>query len=315
MIVEITGQTGDVCVGEKIRLGIRYTYRWGHLKSVKWTIPGTIVKNYEDGNTTATVTKITDGDKTQRNIDFYWVDSADGRTVQAECVFTSLFKDVKKTVSATFNVKAPTLNKFDSNIDDVRLLPNGVELGNSSVNPHVQGIKWDWKITVPAISDAEVKDVQTVITKRKVSGYGQSAVFAFPGTKAFPDHLQLDTTNPYCLVSDFFMGSNKGFPKAVSAGSSYTCQYAGDSPNQEGGEEITIHDSFEYYIMYKPTKVNAIWVPVAVASWFWKANAKKISGSWTLVSKGKPPNNPQGATTTKFPEYKSNAGNNVYEQE
>ena len=49
MPTELTGQTVTISVGEINDLIVKYRTRWGVLKSVSWTIPGRIVKNYRDG--------------------------------------------------------------------------------------------------------------------------------------------------------------------------------------------------------------------------------------------------------------------------
>jgi hypothetical protein len=273
MAVEITGHTAEVAVGQKIRLGVKYTKEWGILKSVEWVIPGVIVKDYTWNQNKAEVKEIKAADKKKFTIEFYWVDGADGRKVEAKCVFTSTGKDINKTISATFDVKAPKLDKFDAATDVVGLKPSGsptyLRFGISKA-----GIKWNWKVTVPGTVDGYLKDVQTIktITKQTRSD-GKKQVWTISGTKVPPTHVQLDTDNPYSLPGDFH--ATKGFPKKVSAGASYRDDYSLDSPgNPLAGKRQFVHDKFKYYIMYKPDEPDAIWVPVAKAEWHWKGEAK-----------------------------------------
>jgi len=321
MAVEITGQKAEVSVGEKITLGVKYTKEWGILKSVEWTIPGKIVKDYKDNQTSGKVTEIKEADKKSTKkftIDFYWVDGGDGRVVEAKCVFTSAGKDTNKTISATFDVKAPKLDndKFNATTDVVDLVPpaapSSLKFGVTKA-----GIKWDWKVTLPSTVDGYVKDVQTIktITKQTTTG-GTKQVWTISGTKVPPADMQLDTSNPYRLPGDF--GAPHGFPKKLSAGITYSDNYSVDSPRTPlaGAKRVFTHDQFKYYIMYKPDKPNAIWVPIAKAEWYWKGEAAfgTGTGKWKLVSKGGGITS-SGASTKEFPKYDSNVKYNKWENE
>jgi hypothetical protein len=324
--IEIVDETGNPIttkqtkrVGEKIVLVVRIKSGSCGIGDVLWTLPGAIVKDYQDNSTTAKVTLMDPADKTKTSIAFYWVDGADGRNVSVSCVCTGSGANTNKSTTATFDVKAPTLDKFDSvtatvQFDDAAA-PAWVRFGVTTGGIiTTSGIKWNWKVTVPTGVDGFLKDVQTIqdITKRTASGKKQ--VWTFAGTKVPPTHVQLDTTNPYSMPGDFH--ATKGFPQKVTAGTSYTDDYTSDSPGTPlaGTTAKSVHDTFRYFIMYKPDTVDAIWVPVAVADWSWEAEATSAAGAWTLVAKNSS-TNPSGSVTTTFPEYKSNVSTNVWQDE
>jgi hypothetical protein len=315
MAVEITGGKKEKTVGEKIELKVNYTKEWGVLKSVEWTIPGTVVRNYTDNATKAEVTQLPDADKKKLTpLVFYWVDGADGRKVEAKCVFTSAGKDTDKTLSATFDVKAPAASPFSGTVDTVGLdpaaAPTYLKFGIAK-----EGIKWDWKITVPSTHDGWVKDVQTVQVKRKrTTAAGKKQVWTIPGTKVPPPSDQLDTDNPYSLAGDY--PPCPGFPQKVSAGGSFSDKSTFDSPATPlpGMKAKSLDDTFQYFLMYKPDTPDAIWVPIAKAGWHCKGSATvDAAGTWTISGAGT--GGGAGAATTDFPLFTSNAKLNTWEDE
>lgn len=315
MTVEITGQSGTVSVGEKMSQKVTFSKEWGVLKSVEWTIPGQIVKGYTDSQTKAKVTKIEESDKKKNPIHFHWVDGGNGRKVEAKCVFTSKGTDKNKTVSATFDVKAPTLDKFNATTDLVGLDPTSSPT-KLRFGINKEGIKWDWKITVPSISDGYVKDVQTVrVVRKRTTTAAKKQVWTISGTKVPPPE-QLDTDNPYSLPGEY--PPCPGFPKKVTAGNSFSDNSTFDSPGTPlaGTKMKSFDDKFKYYIMYKPDKTDAIWVPVGKSEWYCKGKAtlNDSTGKWSLSSQGGGISS-AGVKTTGFPQYTSNAKYNVWQDE
>lgn len=313
--IEIVDETGTVIsgtkqtkrVGEKIQITVRG--KGGCAPSgISWTIPGTVVKDYQDNATTATVTPLPASDKTNATIKFYWVDGADGRSVSMSCTCAGAGT---KTASVTYDVKAPTLDKFTSVTDSVGFdsaaHPTRLQFGLGGK----VGIKWDWKVTVPAGVDGWVKDVQTINTDTRRTSGGTKQVWTLPGSKV-PPATQLDTANPYTQTDIFPIG----FPIKVTAGASYADTDTSDSPATPlgGTTRKVISDTFRYRIMYKPDTPDAIWVPVAVADWFWKGTATMAGGTWTLSGADNPAN-PSGSATTSFPEYTSNLTSNGWQNE
>lgn len=318
----ISGKTTNKVVGQKIQLKVQSKPAGKTITEVKWNIPGTIVKNYTSGDPTAKVAKIEQSDKEKINLDFYWVDGADNRSVTVTCKIDGVLKNAE----AKFNVKAPKLDKFDPVTDSVHLSPTGTNpnyftFGEFDALSQVVkiGIKYNWKVTVPSLIDGYVKDVQIIntITKMTTTG-GTKKVYTISGKKTPPNKWQLDTTNPYTTTSD---SPTDGFPKKVTKGTSHTNTFSQDSP----GTPLTTYkyamtnDQFKYYIMYKPDESDAIWVPIAKVDWMWKGKAEYDSGTskWVLKDKdGKVTSSGgKGQITTEFPKYDTNVKNNKLENE
>lgn len=314
MALEITGDSGEVTVGQKIKLGVKFTKSWGALESVEWTIPGVFVKGYNgDGKMTAKKTDVPPADLKKPTIEFYWVDGGDGRKVTAKCKFRyAAGKTTEKEVTATFDVKAPTMDKFAAVTDRVRLRPappaatQRISFGDPAIR---HGIKWDWKITVPDTHDGYIKDVQTIkIDNVALTTAGKRMVRAVPGTtKTSPDY-HLDTENPYTLAGDY--PPSPGFPYKVTKGGSFAETNTIDTPSNPVADKtyLKIDRDFRYYVMYKPDTPDAIWVPVAKAEWncHGEANLDPKTGKWSLTGTSGGITS-AGAATTEFPEFTSNS--------
>lgn len=303
-------------VGERIALTVRTRTPGCSISNVKWDISGAIVKNYIDGATSAVVTNIADADRKSITITFYWVDGADGRTAKVDCVCTNCGGAKTKSASVTFDVKAPTLAHLKATTSTVGFdnlaAPSYVQFGLPASG--TSGIKWDWKVTVPATVDGWLKDVQVINTTTKQTASGKKQVWTIAGKKVPPGVEQLDTTNPYSMPGDFH--ATKGFPQKVAKGADYIDDYTSDSPRSplSGTTAASVSDGFSYYVMYKPDLPRSIWVPVGVAGWYWRFSALLGSSGWTL-SGASNAINPTGAATTSFPTYSSNVSSNVWQDE
>ena len=118
----------------------------------------------------------------------------------------------------------------------------------------------------------------------------------------------LDTDNPYSLPGDY--PPCPGFPTAVTAGGSFSDTSTFDSPSNPlaGFTHVTIDRWFRYYLMYKPDKPDAIWVPVGKAEWkcVGTADLNAATGTWSLTGASSGITAP-GVVTTEFPTYTSNS--------
>lgn len=301
-----------VAVGQRIILKVRPKDSSCSLLKFSWTIPGTRVKGYTDGSTSAKVSLLEVSDTLRSNVSFHWVDGATSRTVKVkcECVCGSTTSTVSASVD--FEVQAPTLDRLKSTTGAIKIdttkSPSWVRYRFNL------GIAWDWKITVPKACGGEVKDVQIINAIREYeTTSGDKYVFTIKGMNKAPGQFQLDTTNPYITPADVPKG---GFPQKVGAGKSYECNYGNDSPGQvlpPSQRAVTIHDIFRYFVMYKPDTGNAIWVPVGALDWFWKATVKLEKTGWTIVS-SENNKNPSGSKTTEFPLYSSNVAHNAFQK-
>jgi len=318
MAIEITGQKATVTVGERVDLGVKFSKEWGILKTVEWNIPGKIVKNYVDGQTTAKVTQILPADKTKFAISFYWVDGQDSRTVEAKCVFTVDGKDTDKTVSATFDVKRPKLDKLESVTDVVGLDPAAAPTQLRFGLAGKKGIRWVWKISANGAIAGEVKDIQLIKADyRQTTAGGVKRVWAFHGKNTPPGVWQLDNENPY--GSKAYLGAARGGPWPLAAGGDVSDTGISDNPGNPLGtnQRVSIDLQFQYYLLFRPKvqKGSAIWIPLGMLPWWCKGTAIFTTGPAGLI--GVNPigvhgwiasgvansSNPSGAETFDFPEY------------
>jgi hypothetical protein len=313
MALEITGANQDVMVGELIKLGINFTKEtWGNLETVKWTIPGRIVKDYKDGQREAHLTELQPAEFEQQNLSYYWVDEGEGRTVKADCVFRTMSgKEMKLTLNANFNVKRPEC-EFTARYGKVFIgnayVPEprfGLNYGTNEYNP---GIEWKVKVTTPGIGAGWIKDVQVITSERvTVRDPGnERRVVSTRGKK------ELDTQNPY---TPHVRHPEPPIARGI-AESGYTGEIGGgatvgfeshDFPGNrlvDAVTEVTIDDEFELWVMYRPKKDGSIWVPLKRIKWRWGANATKQGGRWpgnpVIAKQG---GDAAGADTTDFPLY------------
>jgi hypothetical protein len=280
--------------------------------SPEWSIPGVIVKDYEEvrknvGNeqpiVATRVIPITDADRHSFKIEFHWVDGGDGRIVRFSCESSHGTQTSTASVSATFNVKAPTVEKFSSSTGQVGIEKDrrGKELILFGIN-NKPGILWTWRVTLPAGIGGGIKDVQTVRQMRKRTNNGKKQVFTIRGTKIPPPSDQLDDKNPYTE------GDGQHAPGGLVQ-SDPRSRDSPTSPIEPGDTEKSAHDTFKYYVMYRSDEPDAIWVPVGVMDWYWSYVATLQGSTWTLGSQAHSPDQDGHATTT-FPEYDSNASAN-----
>lgn len=313
MTIEITGQQATVSVGEKIKLGVKFNVGWGILESVEWKIPGTIVKNYVDGQTSAKVTKTEEADKKKFTIEFYWVDGGDGRTVEAACVFRTMAgTETKKTVSAKFDVKRPKLDKFTSVTDRVGLTPTTGSPTHLKFGVSKAGIEWKWKIDSNGAAQGKIKDIQLILSNRRetivdpsgVNPLGINRVETLPGRKTPSGIWMLDSENPYGSAGHW---RAIGGPWPLLSGGSASDTGVFDSPGMglsSNRKRVSFDDQFVYFIMYQSDKLDSIWVPIGKLPWSCKGTATKGLTSWS-VTVGSTGNSiaPSGSETLDFPEW------------
>ncbi len=93
--------------------------------------------------------------------------------------------------------------------------------------------------------------------------------------------------------------------------------YATDAPYHEpvdGDDWVTVEDSAEMWLMFKPEGEHAEWVPLRKVSWWWQGDARKEDGEWHLEW-GDNSDNPQSDETTQHPEWDLNVINLDWERD
>ena len=314
------------------------------LKSVTWHIPGKVVKSYASKHSTTRVVPLSQNDKSKPRISFYWVDSGGPRKVQANCVvFSPAHKaDITFTLFATFNVQAPKLNhlreyrkaqdrgktRIGSNRAGVagqRFLEFTGKIrkrAKTGVRRH-SGIEWDWKVTLPPGHDGKIKDLQTIYGIReltvRLAGDTTKTVRSVWKVKdkpliSIPEH---GPPQGYSVVDSTPIEDpgeprySSEFPIDVKGGESTREITGHDSPDQllnpDLGVRHFVHETFKYYVLFRPNREGAIWVPVGRAEWFWRGEAVREKNTWQLRGAAGGILSP-GAPTTEFPQYDDHAG-------
>jgi hypothetical protein len=323
----------EVAVGTRIVLdpfpGLTVT-------DVVWTIPGTVVKTYWGDRKGSQLKALTAADRTKQAIAFHWVDAGDGRDVFCAARFGPYHMPLLK--SFRFDVKAPRLDRFDAETSAPRIVKERgltglrfqgmrkktIRVGGTSrtIEEKVAGIRWDWQVTLPARHGGFLKDLQLVRQGRRKrqllserSSTTRTLVLKHP-RKAPADQLDQPFTDAGSDATYSAKGSYPPaeFPLKLAAGATFNDDSTFDRPHtalEKLDVEVIVDEPFKYFILYKPDTVNAIWVPIAKAEWFWKATAKRSGSAWKLVSKSGGVS-ARGAVTTEFPLYDSNVNENEW---
>jgi hypothetical protein len=319
--------TRVVAVGERVVLDLNDIEFAQDAGNIKWTIPGTVVRGYDGTVNDAKLFKLTEADLQRPKITFFWVDAADGRKVVAK--FRLKGSGLGQAVF-DFDVKGPTVSDFTGTTGVARIEKShgltAVTFGRPRVAP---GVKWSWTITMPPTHAGHIKDVQTVVNDRskimllKAGGRDtRKLVWRHPSKK--DRHVQLDGTDQGQAA---YTGGL--FEPTIEAGAPFTNKGTEDSPHGDLAslaKTVSVNDQFTYYIMFKPVlpkdpvrgkdrpDSDAIWVPVAKATWFWKATATRRDNTWKL-SQPKPKMEPSiTMVTVDFPMYETNAEENEWQE-
>lgn len=307
----------EVVVGQRVVLDLANTSFAGKVASVQWEVPGRAVRGYDGNAHNAKLFELTDADKRSPRISFFWVDGENNRTVRARIRTSSGSEEI---FSATFSVKRPVVGTFSATVGVTRkerragLL--GMRLGKLVEAP---GVKWNWKVTLPAGHAGSVKDVQTLLQDRTQelrlapgAATTRTLIRRHPRQPQTP-HLQLDGHD----------GNQAGYTPglasvSIAAGDSFINNGSSDSPHTNLpslGKVVTVNDQFSYFILFKPATAqaqDAIWVPLAKALWAWKATARNHGGRWTVSAPKMTP--AIHKSTLDFPRYETNADENEWQE-
>jgi hypothetical protein len=320
--------TREVAVGQRVELDLTKTAFAAKLDKVRWMIPGRVVRGYDGTVRDAKLFELTNADLERPKISFFWVDAADGRTVRASIRTQS---GANEEFVAVFNVKGPRMNHFtgETNITlmEKRAGLTEMRLGKLIVAP---GIKWNWKITMPPSHAGYIKDVQTVLADRS------QIQFLKPGGKETRKLVwrHPSKTNPHVQLdghADNQAAYTTGlYEEKREAGKSFLNEGTSDSPHTtllSLATTVSVDDHFTYFIMFKPATdkaQDAIWVPVAKATWFWKvtaeaewfrnARAKQRDKKWKLHQPKQKMKPSISMVTVDFPMYETNVEENQWQE-
>jgi hypothetical protein len=278
----ITGTTTNVIVGQQINLSVQLLPSGTTASSIQWTVPGTRVQDYVASSSTGTVTSLSS--LTSSSISYAWVDGADGRQVTLAVTISG----TPFTKTATFNVKRPTASITTSTGSVVVGTGWGDTELSFGVDPSHHGIDFSRSITIPSGFSGSTEWIQlaTPLRRRQLNS----------GTWERWEGSGLDTQYPYPELST-----------GVTA----------DSPGEHMTSDLlqdTADDSFEMWLMFKPTGTGSIWVPLRKVSWSWSGAASRSGSTWTLNSSSHS-TNPSDADSTTHPTWTRNTTSNSWQTE
>jgi hypothetical protein len=279
----------NVIVGQKINLTA--TVANGTPTNPQWTVPGTRIANYavtytnETSATSAVVTQLTSQDLAQSSMAFYWVDgSSEVRNVQYSIQIgsktysaTSKFNVVKPTGTVTRQIfSAPNLSSFRGDF--------GLWFGKTDPPPELPGIAFTRSITIPTGFSGDLQWVQTWNKLRRIK---------WSNVWRRSQGSGLDSRYPY--ETDANSNDSPGVPF------------------QSNYQAVSIDESFDMFLMFKPSGETSIWVPLKKIAWGWSAQADFVT-SWSLTGTSSTFADPP-ADSTVHPQWSQNAGELGYSPE
>jgi hypothetical protein len=280
---KITDTTTNVIVGQQISLSAAVNPPIT-IQSPQWTIPGTRIGNYvvtytnPTSATSGVVTQLTTANLSQSSITFYWVDGGENREVKYS--FTSGGKSYSG--KATFNVKRPTVEVTTVTGTVVVAQPFG-QLELVYGNVFIPGIKFTRaNLSIPMGFSGDTYWVQVAnVTRTRRRNDGTDDIFTGSG---------LDNRFSYS-VND---------PNATQTNDSPGLALTSDYTN------ASVTDSYQMWLMFKPSSTGSIYVPLRKVDWSWSGTATRSGSQWTLTNSSNT-QNPASADSTTHPTWTTNA--------
>ena len=271
--VDITNTSHDEVVGRKINLSVEVFPEDLNVKNIHWTIPGVRVKNYTYTNLKSTLTKLAPRDLRNSSISYYWVSGGNGQKV--ECTVDINGRTYKG--EAKFNIKRPT-----------------------AIMASMTG-----KVSINKIKGILLLSYETPITHGFYIIANAFYPIGFTGSFQFVQIADKWLHRIRLNNGDWYRHSGTKLFDTVASYPQYD-----DSPAMEllsTFDKAEVSDSFESYLMFKPSGKDSIWVPLVVIknlSWSGKATRKSVD-IWSLDHCNNN-HNPRCSYTTNFPEWNGN---------
>lgn len=269
----ITNSTRDVIVGQQINLTAEVRSGRTATTNPQWAVLGNRIANYTASSDAGTVTPL-EG-LTDTALSFYWVDEGDNRQV----TYSVTARNRSYSGRATFNVKRPTVDVTTSTgTVTVRTLSFSERIYELTYG--TPGIRFTrTNLTIPSGFTGDTVWVQLVNASRVRR--------RSDGTNDVSEGTGLDSRFPYSSSDP------NAIETADSPGLRLTLEY----------DYATVNDSFQTWLMFKPSGTNSIYVPLRRVNWSWAGAAERPGTlNWTLVP-GSASNtqNPPDADSTTHP--------------
>lgn len=335
----LSAQENAVIVGQQMNLTCQLSMtnavlNNSMLTNFQWTIPGDAISNYVVAADASSAFVATNFPTTNSNIQFYWVDGANGRAVQCSATIDG----ATITGQAVFNVIRPApqffapvvgaiavdtnYHNFDYSISDGSIVDNGLKGGTWL---HF-GVVSSWSNVGIAFAFSNAPIVSSSST-----AYGRYFLVQIVNTSDIKENV-VNTTNlsgvertSHGLDSEYPF-QKKGdlwHPEGMSL-SDRTNDMWFDAP-AEGLDAtmawLTRTDSFTLYLMFidgypdysDSTYAKNIPIPMYSVTWSWSGTVvtNGTFGSFILSSPSLP--SPVISTTTTYPTWNLNVTNFIYQ--
>ena len=308
----VDNKTQNVSVGEYIPLTTDYG---PSDMTLKWNVPGSIIKTYYPNNQTATVTPVTPADLTQPNLIYYWMDTDGGSTTEENVTLTGTLPKGPQppSESTKFNVYRP-VPTFTTRYPGAITLTNDVLHDGPNDGLDDTGIEFDYSVASSKFGgNASLKTVQivdraTVTTKQFNLSTGNTFTFDFTLPSANLPGPLLDTEFPY--------------PQDSLGQASDSPDYSVNPPPIGTGfgvgvwqtQNVIISETFTRDLLFIPDVPNftaADYAPLSQVSWGWSAEADANTPGntgFTLANSAKlPASPPDGTDLSTLPIWNNNA--------
>jgi hypothetical protein len=284
--MDITNQQISVMVGEQISLAGSVlnlpTPNGATISSQSWTVQGNRVGGYTVTGGTGAFGLVTPfADSQTSNITFYWIEGGTN-TVFYSATLTdgSIY-----TAQATFTVNRPTATLagvVTSLNPPVSIISLAVGLGlyyGDHDNTANAGIVFQFDVTSPTPGDLGlIQLVNTVRSDSLTDGTTKTTstggVFALDAASATSPFFEAEGENaPNVIpivnhVNSAPPGDDNAFSDSPGAGVFSTLQ------------SLSFSDSFQTYLMYRPSTPGSIWVTLNLLNWSWSGSAMMPGGGW-----------------------------------
>jgi len=282
----VTNWTSTVIVGQHIALTGMVTPGDLEITSEQWTIPGDRIKNYIVQNPdTGMVVELPEADLHSNGVDFYWVDGDYNLTVTYAVtigghVYSGHTNFIVLRPDAALSA---TLTSNNPKVDVGFIAPGGDALHFGTFDrADTMGITWSTaSVTAPLGGDGEIALFQLIKPNEVATTDYNEDVYSSKDRQGCPSDFVLDDPVPYVNITTPIAGGG-----SASVGDPTYHQPLNDTPCvwlRNRYNYVTVHDTFETYLMYKPD--GGIWVTLRMMTWHWGGAASKDSQNvWSLVN-------------------------------
>ena len=249
-------------VGQRIRLrAVVVRPSGGSITSLTWHIQGTAIRTYAQALAAATVTNLTPADLTSHLVELYWIDGGT-KTVRVDAVVNGTSRC---SASVTFTLIRPAVLAFTAARGVIAISTAWNRLGLDFGTPARPGITWTARVRALPGSGGSVAFLQLVTADTRVTVTAAAGGGNLQRTTG--GAFLLDTLPPSVFYASIIT--------PISGGTDIV-HAANDSPGlglTNQFQDSSDHNTFQLYLMYRPTGAGNIWVSLACLDWGWCARA------------------------------------------